>query len=231
MDDEEVLPSTRAGFVTRVGDTVRRPPPSKSVFVRRLLKLFEEAGWTGAPRFLGVDERGREILSYLHGTSPAYSDPLPGAVTDAGLIRATELVRQFHDLTAGTPLARGQETVCHGDLTPRNTVYEVCGDEATAVGFIDWDLAFPGPRVHDVASLCQFHLGVGVFQRDPDRAARQLRLITDVYGLEDRGSVIPLIKARLAAFMSGSDRYLEQTARSVHGWLADHADTLDRALS
>jgi Ser/Thr protein kinase RdoA (MazF antagonist) len=33
------------------------------------------------------------------------------------------LVRQFHDLTAGTPLAGDQEVVCHNDLSPKNTVY------------------------------------------------------------------------------------------------------------
>jgi len=33
------------------------------------------------------------------------------------------LVRQFHDLTAGTPLAGDQEVVYHNDLSPKNTVY------------------------------------------------------------------------------------------------------------
>jgi len=37
--------------------------------------------------------------------------------------RVAELVRQFHDLTTGTPLAGDQEVVCHHDLSPKNTVY------------------------------------------------------------------------------------------------------------
>ena len=39
------------------------------------------------------------------------------------LAEVARLVRQFHDLTAGTPLAGDQEVVCHNDLSPKNTVY------------------------------------------------------------------------------------------------------------
>jgi aminoglycoside phosphotransferase (APT) family kinase protein len=51
-----------------------------------------------------------------------------------------ELVREFHDLTAGTPLAGADEVVCHNDLSPRNTVYED-GEALRPVAFIDWDAA------------------------------------------------------------------------------------------
>src|SRR6266436_863387 len=59
--------------VVRVGDTVRRPagPPG----VRALLEWFEHVGFDGAPRFLGFDDRGREILSYVEG-DPAFA-PVP----------------------------------------------------------------------------------------------------------------------------------------------------------
>ena len=50
--------------VVRAGNTVRRAPPEDPEFVRALLGLFERRGWAGAPRFLGTDERGREVLSF-----------------------------------------------------------------------------------------------------------------------------------------------------------------------
>ncbi len=65
------------------------------------------------------------------------------------------MVREFHDLTAGTPLARGAEVVCHNDLSPKNTVYR--GDDGAVLmpaAFLDWDLAAPGERIHDVAHVC-----------------------------------------------------------------------------
>src|SRR5215475_1260166 len=55
--------------VVRVGDTVRRPMPADSDYVHGLLAHLEHCGFVGAPRFLGVDSRGREIVSYIEGTT------------------------------------------------------------------------------------------------------------------------------------------------------------------
>ena len=56
---------TNAGLVSRVGDTVRRPWRPTSPATHALLDHLERVGFDGAPRFLGVDDRGREILSYI----------------------------------------------------------------------------------------------------------------------------------------------------------------------
>jgi aminoglycoside phosphotransferase (APT) family kinase protein len=50
------------------------------------------------------------------------------------------LVRRLHDLTAGTPLAKGGEVVCHGDIAARNIVFR----ERSAACLLDWDLAAAG---------------------------------------------------------------------------------------
>ncbi|MEU8136458.1 phosphotransferase family protein [Streptodolium elevatio] len=65
--------------------------------------------------------------------------------------RVARLVREFHDLTAGTALAGEHEVVCHNDLSPRNTVYRPVSGSRRPVAFIDWDLAAPGARIDDVA--------------------------------------------------------------------------------
>ena len=89
LDEGEVLLSgglTNAGLVTRVGDTVRRPwrPTSPSTWA--LFDHLERVGFDGAPRFLGIDERGREILSFIPGD--AVVAPYQGwALTDAGIER------------------------------------------------------------------------------------------------------------------------------------------------
>src|SRR5947209_20283111 len=51
--------------IVQVGDTVRRPPKGNVAFVHDLLLFLEDQGFPFAPRFLGMDEQGREILSYL----------------------------------------------------------------------------------------------------------------------------------------------------------------------
>jgi Phosphotransferase enzyme family len=186
---ETPLPGGFVNTVVRVGDTVRRPPGPRAPYVHDLLRLFERHDWPGAPRFHGLDERGREILSYLDG-HVAWEETQPDGVTsDESLARVAELVRQFHDLTAGTPLAQDGEVVCHNDLSPKNTVY---GPGLRPVAFIDWDLAAPGRRVHDVAHVCWQYAGLG-----PDAhlatAARRLRVICDAYGPLDRAEVVQTV--------------------------------------
>ena len=53
--------------VVRVGDTVRRPVGPHSPLVHALLTHLESIGFEGAPRFLGIDHAGREVLSYVDG--------------------------------------------------------------------------------------------------------------------------------------------------------------------
>jgi hypothetical protein len=171
---EEIgLPGGFVADAVRVGDTVRKA--AAPVFVRRLLDFFEERGWAGAPRFLGSDGSGRDVLSFVPGEVPWRDDapPLP----DAAVAGVARLVREFHDLTTGTELAAGGEVVCHHDLSPKNTVLR----GGVPVALLDWDLAGPGLRVHDVAHVCwQFaplSPAAGV-----QEAARRVRVVVEAYG-------------------------------------------------
>jgi Phosphotransferase enzyme family len=193
---EQRLPG---GFVTpvvRAGNTVRRRPPEDPEFTHALLGWFERRGWGGAPRFLGRDELGREVLSFVDGHA-AWAPAQPPSVTaDASLARAAGLVREFHDLTAGTPLAAGAEVVCHNDLSPKNTVYRDGDGELIPVAFIDWDIAAPGRRIHDIAHVCWQFLGLGPalgLGSDVADAGRRMRVICDAYGLADRSELLETI--------------------------------------
>jgi len=191
--DEEPLPGGAVTAVTRAGNTVRRAPPPDPAFVRALLRLFERRGWDGAPRFLGTDERGREVLGFLDG-HVAWQPAQPPAVTEpASLARAAELVREFHDLTAGTALAAGCEVVCHNDLAPQNTVYRDAGAGLRPVAFIDWDIAGPGERIHDVAHVCWQYVGLGPGIADVTTAGQRMRLVCDAYGLADRDRLVDTV--------------------------------------
>ncbi|QFY07317.1 phosphotransferase [Nonomuraea phyllanthi] len=240
---ETPLPGGFVNSVVRVGDTVRRTRGRRAAYVRDLLRLFERSGWAGAPRFLGVDERGREILSFLPG-HVAWEDVQPDGVgSDESLARVAALVREFHDLTAGTPLAEGQEVVCHNDLSPKNTVYR--GAEPRPVAFIDWDIAAPGRRVHDVAHVCWQYAGLGPAVTDPDAAAGRVRLICDAYGLRQRGEVVETVlwwqdrcrrgieadaAAGLAYAVGLRERGVVEQVRACHDWVAEHRAAFDRAL-
>ena len=61
-----------------------------------LLRHLEARGFDGAPRYLGVDDRGREILTFIDGEVGAY--PLPAYMwSDEVLAGAARLLRSLHD--------------------------------------------------------------------------------------------------------------------------------------
>jgi hypothetical protein len=53
--------------IVRIGDTVRRQPRPFSLTVQGYLAHLRDAGFAGAPLPLGVDEQGREVLSFVPG--------------------------------------------------------------------------------------------------------------------------------------------------------------------
>ncbi|GLP65416.1 trifolitoxin immunity domain-containing protein [Streptomyces sp. TUS-ST3] len=187
--EESVLGGGAVNEVVRAGDTVRRPPSERSPYVRELLALFENAGWRGAPRFLGVDSRGREMFGYLEGRAAVTPSERAAARTDEALAEVAQLVRAFHDLTHGTALAGDRDVVCHNDLAPKNTVYAAWRPRA----FIDWDLAAPGERMHDIAHVCWQYLDLGPGVVDVRATARRIRLICDAYGLDGRDGLLDAV--------------------------------------
>ncbi|VXC33332.1 hypothetical protein BACI349Y_640038 [Bacillus sp. 349Y] len=56
---EEKLSGGNVSQVYRVEDTVRREIKPESERIHKLLKHLEEKGFSNAPRFMGIDEKGR----------------------------------------------------------------------------------------------------------------------------------------------------------------------------
>src|SRR5262249_39293604 len=81
----------------RVGDTVRQPAGFWTPAVGALLPPFWRAGFTGAPRPLGRDGQGRQVLEYVPGHM-AMDQP---RLDEAGLHRVGRLIRELHDRSAG----------------------------------------------------------------------------------------------------------------------------------
>jgi len=205
--------------VVRVGATVRRPTGSHSAFVHALLVDLEETGFRGAPRFLGIDDRGREILSYLEGVVP---DDLDEGLADEQLAAAAALLRGYHDATAGRALAADQEVVCHNDISPVNTVFV---DDVPAA-LIDFDMARPGSRLRDLSYGAFLWLNLGWDGRAPDEQRRRLRLWCEAYGLRPPEGLIDEIKQRVRETVkrSRSDGAEDAARWWYHqlGWLEQH---------
>jgi hypothetical protein len=204
-NDVEVLLEgglTNAGLVSRVGDTVRRPRRPTSPATWALLDHLERVGFDGAPRFLGVDHRDREILSFIPGE--AVLEPSPDwALTDAALVSVAELLRRYHDAAASfdpaghswpdfVPAEFREGTISHNDPNLDNVVFS----GGVAVGLIDFDLASPGSAVWDVACAARLWAPLRDELDTPaplrGRALARLRIFIDAYGLarRDRARVV-----------------------------------------
>ena len=142
--------------VVRAGDTVRRPTGPWTPAVHEVLARLAERG-IPAPRALGIDERGRDILSFIPGDViwPGHVDLLGDEDALESLGRS---IRDVHDALVGydPPAAvwstraadpsGSRELLCHNDLGLWNLVRS--GDDWVC---IDWDLAAPGRRSWDVS--------------------------------------------------------------------------------
>lgn len=178
-EDEVPLTGGRvtAGIV-RVGSTVRRPMRSGGAAVQTLLRQLETAGFDGTPRFLGIDEQNREILSFLPGEVP--SDL--GRFEDVQLATAARLLRRFHDATAEMAKAADPEAevICHNDWGPPNAVFR----GGLPYGIIDFDTIAPGLRLWDLGYSAFSWLHLGDTDYSGDEQIRRLSVFADGYGLD-----------------------------------------------
>jgi len=181
-----------AGAV-RVGDSVHRDAGPWTATIHRLLRHLHDHGVNWVPQPRGLDQDGREVVTYLPGTVP--QDPMPHWVwADAVLTAAAERLTAVHGATSGfdvedgvwqLPVRQPVEVVCHNDFVPYNFVFD---NDHTLIGVIDWDTASPGPRVWDLAYLA-YRLVPLSDPANPDGLAsdlperrRRLALLSHAYG-------------------------------------------------
>lgn len=176
--------------VRRVGDTIHRPRGRWTPTVHALLTHLDTKGFTMAPRALGFDEDGLEILSLLPGEvamrpwSPALTEP-------SGIIALATWLRDYHAAVQDFRPPPGCEWFVpdttwrpgqiarHGDLGPWNSVWQ----GTSLVGFIDWDFIEPGEAIDDVAQLAWYAVPL----RGPAAQQRErLELLCSVYGVQPR---------------------------------------------
>jgi hypothetical protein len=256
---EVLLPGglTNAGLVTRVGDTVRRPRRHGSPSTWALLDHLERVGFDGAPRFLGLDDRGREILSFIPGE--AVLEPYPDwALTDEALVSVAELLRRYHD-AAGSFGAAGwtwpefvpgefrEGLISHNDPNLDNVIFS----GGVAVGLIDFDLASPGSAVWDVTCAARLWAPLRDERDVPEplrgRTLERLRIFADAYGLARRDRSRLADAAILAhercyrvvrTALSGGHETFGRMWREggqartdrTHRWLASHGSQMRAAL-
>ena len=147
------------GGAQLIDGTIRRVPGSWTPAVTALLQHLASAGFVGAPRPLGVDLHGRDIVSYLAGSTVGGARPWPRWThSDEALLNVGDWLKRYHSAVAdfvphpGSLWREGQAwkpglIIGHNDAAPYNAVW----NENGLVGFVDWDMAGPTTCADDLA--------------------------------------------------------------------------------
>lgn len=176
-----------SGGVWKVGRTVRRPTGVWTPAVHELLDWLAGEGLGGIPHVGGIDDDGREIVSYIEGRGVPIDDEV---VLDNVLVEAATWLRDFHDIVedfrpegprtwrqAGEVELAPDEIICHNDPGAYNWIIQ----SGHFVAMIDWDLAGPGRPIDDLAFLCW--TGIPLYRPIPAAdVARRIDLVVDAYG-------------------------------------------------
>ncbi|MGH1442963.1 MAG: phosphotransferase [Exiguobacterium profundum] len=154
-EQEKRLSGGNVSIVHRKGNYVYRSQKVGSERIHCYLKHLEAKQLSGVPRFVGIDETRREVLTYIEGETADY--PLKSYMwADEAIQDVARLMRRLHDASIDfewtsewepidhTP--QPLEVICHNDFAVYNTIFH----EGKVAGIIDFDLAAPGPRAWDI---------------------------------------------------------------------------------
>lgn len=219
MDSGERLDGGNIGGAVRIGDTVRRAAGPWTVAVHALLTHLATKEFTAAPRPLGFDEQGREILTFLEGQTVGSGKPWPAWVhADETLEQVARWMRAFHQAVAdfvpppdavwnvGNRWSPGL-IIGHNDAAPYNAAWH----HGRLAGFFDWDLAGPVAPEWDLAftalswiPLHARHVAAAEGFTDFAARPRRLRRFLDTYGWSDTAAdFLDVVRERVKAHADG----------------------------
>ncbi|MEV6150229.1 phosphotransferase [Nonomuraea sp. NPDC052129] len=188
VDEERLAGGNNALEVVRVGDTVRRARDGGAAFASRMLAYLESIGYPHAPHYLGIDEHGRDILSFIPGNTTDHpTQRAPGAYA-----LGSRMLRDLHETTAGHALAAAAECVIHGDPGPFNTIFQ----KGLPVALIDWSSCRPGNRLDDLGYMAWTWCIQSQGRVPISQQAEHLRELRDGYGDVDSEHLLEAIVRR-----------------------------------
>jgi len=239
MDTEiELTGGNSNRSVVKMGNTVRRSMGDASPTTHRILTFLEKQGFRESPKFLGIDDNNREILSYIEGSCNINETAWE---SESILMSAANLLKNLHEALSHYkpgpsdtwayeyPDKNRHEIFCHNDFGLYNVV--ISGDRCC--GVIDFDLAGPGPRLRDVAYAAYWFVPLSQSAEDmkpyalKDIANRSKRLNTfcTIYGVPADKVLLDMISEVLHSM--ADERLMEKLIGSEQTALLKNDGHLD----
>ena len=190
---------------------------------------MHENGFSNIPKPYGINEEGKEVVSFVEGE--VFNDSLPDMImSDEVLIDVAKLLRRYHDIGEKyvqrltgeevwmLPKKEPQEVMCHGDFAPYNMTFV----EGEVHGIIDFDTLHPGSRLWDIAYAVYRWIPF-VSPTNPDyrenleEQIRRLKLFADTYGLcaDARKDLPKMMVERIQSLVSYMQREAENGNEDV----------------
>ncbi|MGR3763103.1 phosphotransferase [Rossellomorea sp. NS-SX7] len=228
MTNEETLTGGNVSHVVRKGDTVRRELKPESAKIHTLLNHLESKGYPYSPKFLGIDEKGRETLTFIEGEAGNY--PLKEYMWSNEVLKdIAKMLRHYHDAVSDFSTEEGwkpidktpqpYEVLCHNDFA----VYNIIFHHEKPVGIIDFDVAGPGPRLWDIAytlytcvplsRVYYSEIGEAVYyqtSQHADRIRQRVALFLESYGKEMEEDYVDMVLLRLEGLCSTIKRKADE---------------------
>lgn len=232
---EENLSSNEKHPIIKIGNTIHRPTAWWTPAVHDLLKYLESIGFPYSPRVLGIDEQGREILSYIEGESG--KDGWGKIVSDEGLIKYAKLLQNYHDAITGYHPSQDSEwaytkggvktgeIICHGDFGVWNIVWK--GNDP--VGIIDWDFVLPAKPRYDFLYALEYSapfrddktcLEWHHFPEVPNRKHR-IEIFAKAYGIADLSNLVDDLAAMQRTVGKYEECLAERGLQPQIDWVAN----------
>ncbi|MCL2772390.1 MAG: aminoglycoside phosphotransferase family protein [Oscillospiraceae bacterium] len=228
----EILKGGTQNQVEKIGDTVHRTIKGHPMLHKYLLYL-EKEGMPGVPRFLGIDEQEREILSYLSGKTIGrdYDFDHPCLSSDETIKDTGRFIRKLHDKSVGfvrTAIEGGwknphfpddeHEIICHND----NGIWNFIFIEDKIAGMFDFDDCYPGSRIWDLTTPLLFWLP-SADGYDPENteqaeeAKRRINLFFDGYGMNRPADIMDIVVQRIMTYFDSEEE------ANANGWYQNMA--------
>ncbi len=197
--------------VVRVGDTVRKKLTKSSSTTQKLLEHIRKNAFANCPEFLGIDNQGREMLSFIDGDTG-----IPDYIwsSDDCLKVTAKILRHYHDATIDFPHELSDvwaftypdehrhEVIGHNDFAPYNTVYK----NELPISVIDFDLAGPAPRSRDLAYAAYWNVPLSFNDNkmkhfasvDLSHGSKRLKMFCKAYGTIASEELLEMVSEVLA---------------------------------